>query len=337
MRKALVAPLTVLAAGAVAVPAQGAVTGLTVTGDDGAPVAIATGMTLRNMSPTVGVNMAAGGGYFTIVVNGPDGVPALSRSCTSSSPGTPVDYRGNGAYTVTVTSYGSKDYSCKTPVGAPLSATFNLGSSVALSGPAKRVLIRKLGSFSIVPVPLGISLNPGALSTEIKYALNGAVGPDGGISGPTQDGYVDSTTGLVPLNIRKPGRYVAVARQKAYATPSGNFFTPWSAPVTIQAVVPFEVSTLSFIDAVGPRFSVRGYMQDDAMIGSRVTVSIARGSKGGKYKRIGKPKVMSNRSFKVNFNQRRKGTYRFKVSYKGNSQVVGGYMVRKMKIRTILR
>lgn len=337
MRKPLVALSSLLVAGVVATPAHAAVSGLTISGDDGNPVPLATGVSLLNMSPTVGVTIDAGGGSFTLLVTGPDGVPALSRNCTSVAPSIPVEYRGNGTYTVTVTSYGAKDYSCKTPLGAPLTSSFNLGSSVALSGPAGRSLIRKLGSYATVPVSLGIVRSPGSLTTEVKYALNGSVGADGGITGEVQDGYVDPTTGLVPLSIRKPGTYVIVARQKGYSTASGNFYTPWSAPVTVRAVVPFEVSNLGFIDSVGPRFSIRGYVQDDVMVGSRVTVSMARGTKGGKYKTISKPKVKSNRSFTVNFTQRRRGTYRFKVTYRGNSKVVGAYMVRKLKISSIRR
>ena len=51
-----------------------------------------------------------------------------------------------------------------------------------------------------------------------------------------------------------------------------------------------------------------------------MTISIARGKKRGKFRRIGKAKINSKGRFSKRFTVRRTGTYRLRYTYKGSSR-----------------
>ena len=63
----------------------------------------------------------------------------------------------------------------------------------------------------------------------------------------------------------------------------------------------------------------------------RVSVALARGTKGGKYRSLGSVKV-SHHSVTKRFRATRAGTYRLRFKYKGNSAVAGGFEVDKIRI-----
>ncbi len=318
-----------------AAAAGAAATGATVTGDDGNPVAITPGLTIRHMDAKVGFTFtgAVNSNNLTTVL-GPDGAVAGTRSC--GSPGTDVGYRGNGTYTVTLTQYANGDGNCsKAPTGPAQTFSYTVAAAVTLTGPAGRVLIRTADTFTALPVLLPITLSPGALSYEVQYAKGAVLGPDGAITGPSQSGSVDTTTGSVSLRLTEPGTYTVVARQKGYSTSSGNFYTPWTAPVTVRALVPSDLSTLSFVDALGPNFQISGYMRESALAGERLTISLARGTKGV-YRTIARPRVRADRSFRFRFIQRRYGTYRLRIRFKGSATVAGGSTVRLIRVRRVL-
>ncbi len=64
-------------------------------------------------------------------------------------------------------------------------------------------------------------------------------------------------------------------------------------------------------------------MREKAIAGSRVTVAVAKGKKGKKFRTLGKGKVNSQGVFKVRFRLAR-GTYRVRYSFSGNSVVAKG-------------
>lgn len=317
-----------------ATPAMAAPTGATVTGDAGSPVAITPGLAIRNMNTKVGLAFAATDkGYYAMTITGPDGVAASTRSCLSAQYFSPrsVDYRGNGAYGVSVVGYGMTDYGCTGAASAPTNYAFTVAASVGVAAPASRVLTRKPNSFTTLTVALPISLNPGALGTDVTYARGGVIGPDGAISGPSSAGYVDSTTGTVPLRLDKPGTYVVVARQKGFSTGTGTYYTPWSPAVRVVAVAPFDVTSIAFPDARGPSYRMRVAIREPSASG-KVSIAMARGSKGGAYKSLGTVKISSKATFQKTFRQTRTGTYRIRLRYKGSSTVVGGTVVQKVRI-----
>lgn len=333
------AGLSVVLAATASSGAAAAITGVTITGDDASPVLVAPGTTVRQMNVELGVERAAGdGGYVTVVVTGPDGVVAGTRSCATSVSDMLVDYRGNGVYTVVASEYGAEDYGCsEAQTGPAQTFSYTVAAAVGLTGPGQRVLTRSAGSDVIRRIELKLDLSPGALGTEIQYAKGGRLGADGAIVGTSRAGYIDPLTGLVPLLLNEPGRYVVVARQKGFATEAGNFFTPWSPAVIVNAVAPFDLSTIYFTDSRGPRFAIRGYVRERSTARSRVTVAMARGRTGGRFSTIARPKVAANGSFNFKFTQRRSGIYRLRVSFKGKSTVAPGSVTRLLQVRRSVR
>ena len=249
-----------------------AAVGATVTGDDGNPVAITPGLTIRNMDVKAGIAPTADTAQYAVTVVGPDGVAASSPQCISAKYpySRSVDYRGNGAYTLTATPFGSDDYNCaKGATGAASTFQWAVASTMSIGPVANNgvALIRKPNSTTTIPVTIPAALSPGTTSTDIHYALGGAIGPDGAISGPSETTYIDRTTGLISLSLSRPGTYVLTGRQQGFATASGAFFTPWTPPVTIRAYVPFDLTSVSFPDSIGPSYLVKGYIREPSATG----------------------------------------------------------------------
>jgi hypothetical protein len=322
----------VCAAGAPAA-ASAAITG-SVVGDAGTPVALAANgaaTAIRNMDVQAlsHVDDAADARSFSAVVTDAGGVGASTASpCWISKYSADdkryVDYHGNGTYKLTLTTYTDTD--CKTGAKAYV-YSWTVGAGVGLAQPGGAFLTRAPNSFSTNTQAIDFAGNPGAGRYEIKYALGGVVTPDGSISGPVKDAFVDSTTGKVQLTEHTPGTYVMVARAV-----SGSYASPWSAPVTIQLIAPFDLSSRSFPDAVGPTYQVRGIVGETSA-GGRVTVSAARGKKGGRYRTLGKAKVNSKGIFKLRFRLKKLGVYRIRYSYKGSSTVAKGSVTEVVRIR----
>jgi len=325
---------TVLAAAAAGLlPAAASAVTTTVTADDGTPVPLA-GAALRTMSPKVGISLTAGEKLnYSAIFTGPDGVNvAATVSCTSIPITRTIDFRGNGAYTVTVTPYGERDFSCAgSPTGPAAASSFTIVSSVALAGPPARVLTRAPNSFATNVIPLAFAPNPGALGHEIRYASNAVIGPDGAISGPSADAFPDPTTGTVPLRLTTPGRYTVVARAKGFSGSGGQFFSPWSAPVTVHAVAPFDVAGSRFTDSRGPAYGISVRLREESARG-RVSLAYARGTRGGRYRSLGSARLSSKGSFQKRFRIARTGTYRMRLTFRGSETVAAGVVVQRFRI-----
>ena len=108
----------------------------------------------------------------------------------------------------------------------------------------------------------------------MHYARNGVIGPDGGLTGASERDYVDEATGVSTISFFEPGTYVLVAHAVAFTS---GFFSPWSAPVRIQAYAPFEFSGgVSFPDSRGPVYKLRATLRDKGGKG-KVKILLARG------------------------------------------------------------
>jgi len=305
---------------------------VTVTGDDGspAPLSSTTPFGLRNMDVTVDVSVpTADAGSYTAQVFGPDGVAATTLSSCRDPRSVPTskgfaDYRGNGAYAVVVRYFTSSD--C-TGTARENRFQYVVNAGTAVTAPPTRLLTRAPNSFVINTHQLGVALNPGAFSYEVRYALGGVVGPDGAISGPSAESFLNTSTGLADFRFDKPGRYVIVARAK-----NGSFFTPWGAPVNVDAIAPFDIERVTFPDGRGPRYKLRGQVRERVARG-RVTISWARGRKGGKFHRIGRAKINSKGRFTKKFRLRKTGVYRLRYTYKGSSLVAAGRVTEAIRIR----
>ena len=302
---------------------------VTVTGDDGNPVGIAAGTptTIRNMSPTIGIGFPSTEGRFSFTATGPDGIAiASSLTCFGWDNWTRItDFRGNGNYTITITNYAKADTSCKTPTSTE-TYVYAINSGVSITPPPAPFLTRAANSYSTNTLSLPVSLNPGASTYEVQYALGAVLNPDGSISGSPQQGYVNTSTGLIDLRLTTPGTYTVVARAK-----NGQYFSPWSAPVTVTALVPFDLAGITFPDFRGPSYLIRGTVRDTTIRGT-VTLALARGTKGGRYKSIGKTRISSKSTFSKRFTQRRTGTYRLRVHYAGSALAPPSSITYKIRI-----
>ena len=319
-------------------PASASAASVTVTGDDGNPLEINTSAptAIRQLDVQYAVTFAASDqAYHKTTVVGPDGAVASSgSSCYPKSAITNVsryvDYRGNGDYAVVVQTFTNSACTAGAKEGRYL---FSINAGTSITPPGGIVLTRQPNSFSTITHKVPVALNPGGSLYEVKYARGGVLGPDGGISGPSSDAFVDRNTGLADARFTEPGRYVMVARIKR-----GDHYTPWSAPINFSVKAPFDLSFTTFPDPSGPSYKLRGTMRDAFARGSRVTVYYAKGRKGGKFRKLGRSsRVNSKGRFTLRFKLRRYGVYRLQYRFKGSSLVLGGKVTEAIRIRRTIR
>jgi len=323
-----------LALSALAPATAHAIPTVTVTGDDGNPVTLndTTPTGIRQMNVTATVTVPNGdAAYYTTQVLDPAGAPASTlSSCRQGRGGSSqdnfADYRGNGTYSVVVRYFGNRDSNCS---GMAREARFQytIGAGTSVTPPPGRLLTRAANSLSTITHEIGVALNPGAFTYEVRYALGAVVGSDGAISGPSMEAFLNTTTGLAGFRFDKPGRYVIVARAK-----NDDAFTTWSAPVNVDAVAPFDLERVSFPDARGPRYKLRGQLRERAARG-KVRISVARGRKGGRFRRVGSARINSKGRFTKRFRLRRPGVYRLRYTYRGSSLVAAGRVTERIRIR----
>jgi hypothetical protein len=321
--------LALAAATICAAPASAQAVAVTVTGDDGNPIPFNGDLVIRTMDAKVAVT-PSGGEKVNLAATyvGPDGANAATpMSCSSSGSTRSMEYRGNGTYTIQVTTYGEKDFSCKTPLGPPSTYRYSVNAGVALAALPFRPLIRQPNGFVTQNVTLPISLNPGAIGYEVRYAPGGVIGPDGAISGPSAEGFVDRATGTVSLRMATPGRYAVVARAR-----SGQFNTPWSAPVFVDAIAPFDLQTSRTPDARGPSYRIAITVRELSAAGSRVRLAYARGRKGGRYRSLGTARINAKGVFTKRFTLRRSGVYRMRFTFAGSPTVAPGVVVQQFRV-----
>jgi hypothetical protein len=328
MRKTLAA-MTAATAAALTLPAAASAATVTITSDTGQPVPLTAGAptALRHMHPDVAVAAAAPEQRVKVSVAGPVAAAASPSPCLPSTSRT-LDYQGNGTYTISVATYTNATCTAGEKV-ATYPVTINAG--VALTAPPGPVLTRQPNSFVTNTVQIPVALNPGALTHELRVALNGVVGPDGAISGPSEEVFADTTTGTAGVRLDAPGSYVMVGRATGYTGAAGQFFSPWSAPITIRALAPFDFSSAPrCTDCRGPRYKLRGELREKSARG-KVTIKIARGNKGGKFRSIGKARLR-NGVFRKKLTLRRPGVYRAKYIFKGSATTAPGTVTVKFRI-----
>jgi hypothetical protein len=330
-RLGLVAVTAALAAGVVAPGAASAAVSVSVTGDDGNAIALGSAINIRNMNPALAIHAGATD-FFTLSVIGPNGakvasdlVPCFSSYDTNSKP---LDYVGNGAYTVVLTTY--TDGSC-TAGASTRSLPFTITASTGLGAPTTPVLTRKAGSVVPNTISLPIDLNPGALGTDVFVERNVTPNPDGSLPGTPEQLFPNTGARTVDVRLDKgPGFYVVAAHAEGY---TGQFnpqaFSPWATPVAIHAFAPFDTQKFTWTDTRGPSYRFSAVIRATGATGT-VTVGIRRGSKG-KFKSFGKVKIRSHR-FSKRIGLPRTGTYQMRLGYKGNSTVAPGSEVRTFRI-----
>ena len=123
-----------------------------------------------------------------------------------------IEYRGNGTYSFVLRYYAAAD-DCTGPV--PSSAIGSRSTPApSVAAPPGRALTRAPNGFITNTYRLGIGLNPGASTYEVRYALGGVQGPDGAISGPSSRRSWTARPGSPTSASTSPGRWLIVARAK---------------------------------------------------------------------------------------------------------------------------
>ena len=125
--------------------------------------------------------------------------------------------------------------------------------------------------------------------------------------------------------------YVVVARGV-----SGNAFTPWSAPVQVRVLAPFAF-TDTFPDSIGPRYAIRGKLDEGSAQGKRVTLAAAKGRHGRHFHTLGHARIDKHGVFTLHVTIRRRGVYVFRYTFGGSGTVAGGQVREAIKITRILR
>ena len=323
-----------LAAGlALAVPGAAEAATATVSGDDGNAVPLSGAVTIRNMSPEVGALFAPEEKRYSMSITGPSGAAAASDvPCigTGAAYSKNVNYQGNGTYTVTIrTSPDSGDYNCQ-QLGAPQKFTFTIGARTAITAPAPTLLTRKPGEFAAIAYAFPVDVNPGADRHEIRYAAGAAIGPDGAISGPSDSAFLNTSTGAANVTFSKPGLYTFVARATDFGG-AGDISTAWSAPAEVRVLAPFDLSTTALADSRGPKYKIAGQVRETTARG-KLRLLVAKGKKGGKFRRLATGKIRSGAKFTLKFKLRRTGTYRLRYVFKGSPTVAAGSVTERFRV-----
>lgn len=291
-------------------------------------------MSIRYLNPDVTVTPAPGE-FYGFTITGPTGVAASpGLSCVDPSGNKNlVNYFGNGVYTVTLQRYqpsSSGTFCSSTPIGAPVSQQFTINSGVAIDQAPATALTRKPGSFVTNNAPIHVVLAPGGIGNDVFYGFNSPLAADGSLAAPAGQVFADPSTGAATVSLNKgPGVYTIVGRAEGFNN-AGDIFTAWSAPATIRAFAPFDLKSLTFPDSRGPSYRLRAKMGENATSG-RVSIALARGSKGGKYHSLGSVKIRGHQVTK-RFRATHTGVYRLRFKYKGNALVSGGFQVNKVRI-----
>ncbi|MGZ6694324.1 MAG: hypothetical protein ACXVFN_00855 [Solirubrobacteraceae bacterium] len=311
-------------------PAAAQAVTINVTGDDGNPVALTGPLSIRYLNPEVSLTLGSGE-HYGYTITGPGGQQAaVQNSCASSGSTRLVNYFGNGAYTVHLTQYAAPDTYCSKAPTRQSDAQFSINASLPVGPGPKRALTRNPGSYVTNHITLPASVNPGGISNQVFYGVNSAIAPDGGIATPAGQAYPNASTGTVDIPLDKgPGVYQVTGRAEGF-NDAGDVFTPWSPVVSFPVYVPFDIKKLSFPDARGPSYRLKATFNETSVTG-RVSIALARGTKGGTYHSLGSVTVRHH-SVSKRFSATRPGNYRVRFKFKGNRTVAPGYEVDRIHI-----
>ena len=330
------AQLALATASAALLAATGAATAgaanVTVTGEDGNPLPLSpTGTaTVRTLAPVVDVAQPPGGGRYAVTVTDPAGnVAATPTACEDPARATrdSFPYRGNGLYTVSVTSYLATDVTCQSPIGPPEGFRFRIDGGVVVHRRSPFVL-RAPDSTRPAPLALPVALAPGADRHEVRFARGGRIGRDGAIRGRSQAGDVDVAARAATLTFSKPGVYTVVARGLR-----NGIGTPWSKAVRVRVLAPFDLRSYRWTDRTGPRFGLVAQVRERSARG-RVTVALARGD--GPFRTLGRATISRSATFAAGFSAARAGRYRLRFTYGGSRTVARGTAVVTLRVGTAI-
>jgi hypothetical protein len=314
-------------------PASAAAGTVTVTNDARQPTPLTAGSSLqiRQMAPVVSPAFSASEQRYTLVVTGPDGKSAgVDAVCvrTDAAGPTNVAYAGNGTYAVKFVTYENPD-GCE-GAATTQDLSFVIAASTTLTGPASPLLYRDPADSS-KDLTVKFDVNPGLSSVQFVWAYNAKFGAGGAIVGDyPRDDYGERRLAIPngtfsELRFEHAGTVSIVA-----AVEAGNGISPFSAPLTLKLIGPFDwSSTPSLTGGSGTTHVIGGEIREPGVVGQRVSVLLAKGS--GKFKPFVSRTITSSRklSFKI---KKPRGKYRLKYVFKGANLVAAGAWTQRLTI-----
>ena len=327
--------LAAAALAALLLPASAGAATVTVTSDAGQPAQLTEGspLQIRHMAPVVAPSFSASDKRYTLVITGPDGKSAgVDAVCTSADGGVPQDvvYAGNGAYAVKLVTYENVDDIYCEGAATTQNFSFVIAASVTLTGPASPLLYRDPGGGS-KDFTFTYDINPGAGSYGFAWAYDATFGANGAIVGDyAKDDHGERGAGLIDgkiddLRFPRAGNVSVVA-----AASAGNGTSPYSAPVRLKLIGPFDWSeSPGFTGGRGRTHVIGARVFEPGVIGQKVSVLLAKRS--GKFKPFVSKTISSTRklSFKV---KKPRGKYRLKYVFAGAEFVAPGAWTQRLKI-----
>lgn len=316
-------------------PAAAGAATVTVTNDAGQPTQLTEGspLQIRHMAPVVAPTFSASDKRYTLVITGPDGNSAgVDAVCTSADGGVPqnIVYAGNGAYAVRLVTYDDANDIYCAGNATTQNFTFVIAASVTLTGPASPLLYRDPGG-GAKDLTFTYDINPGVGTYRFAWAYDATFGANGAIVGDyPKDDYGERGGGLPDgklddLRFPRAGNVSVVATAQA-----GNGTSPYSAPVTLKLVGPFDWSeTPGFTGGRGRTHVIGAQVSEPGVVGKKVSVLLAKRS--GKFKPFVSKTIPSTRklSFKV---KKPRGKYRLKYVFAGAEFVAPGAWTQSLKI-----
>jgi hypothetical protein len=288
----------------------------------------------NTLDPVAVPEFAPGEAFFTLTATGPGGAEAAqSITCiaTNLNRSLGIDYIGNGPYRATLTTYGSGDSTCARGPVSTTSADFAIDQSTRPLV-RSRYAYRRPGSEDAEEITASVQTVPGADGYEVQVSNSARQNPDGSLAGDREDLVVDPTTGAFTFRPRFAREFTFVAR--ALDDSEGrSSATPWSRPVRVRVLAPFDLLPTSFPDSVGPVYRLRALVREQSASG-RVRVSIARGWTGrARYRSLGTTRVRRGRgTFERRF-RARPGRYRLRYRYLGSATTAPGTATERILVR----
>ena len=204
---------------------------------------------------------------------------------------------------------------------------YAVSAGSAVTPPPGKLLTRKPDSFVINTFPLGVTLNPGAISYEIRYARNGVVQPDGSLGGTPKSAFVDTTSGLANFSFDEarplPDRRARRARTASSRAGARRQSSTRSRRSTSRSV--------KFPDRKGPSYKLRGQIREQ--LRARQGHDLPRqGQEEGQVPQASARRRSARRGASRSASRSATlGAYRLRYIYRGNSTVAAGRVTERIK------
>lgn len=273
-----------------------------------------SGITTQDTAPVVRIDFGQGESpYYDLDVRDANDRSVIDRvHCANDPISRVVRATGPGEYRIIFNyhDYDQENDSCGDENPAKEIATFRIAAPPNLPSvtpPAGTLLTRKAGSTT----PLVHRFAIGGLPNVPKAVTIARVGA----TTPTFSGAVVTPT--LDVRFTRPGTYAAGA--------TGG------PPSAFRVFAPFDLRRVSLLDKRGPSYRLAGYVRAGGASG-RVKISIARGRKGGTYRRLGTVRIRKGRVTK-RFTARRTGFYRLQFSFGGSKTIAKGRFVSGFNVQ----